>query len=53
VNDVSQEGIGFDSESNSLQLVLAKGGEVLESGLRSKLGCALWLLEQAVSFNRE
>jgi len=44
VNDVSQSGIGFDSDHNSLTLLTAEG-KGLESGLRSKLGCALWLLE--------
>lgn len=45
VNDVSQPGIGFDSDENSLTLLMADGGSI-ESGRMSKLGCALWLLEQ-------
>ncbi len=44
MNDVSQPGIGFDSEDNALTLVRA-GGEAVASGKRSKLACALWLLE--------
>jgi len=48
VNDVSQPGIGFDSDSNALRLISRDREEVLESGVMSKLGCALWLLEQVV-----
>jgi len=44
-NDVSQPGQGFDSDENALRLIFADG-RVEESGLRSKLGCALWLLER-------
>ncbi|HVT14187.1 MAG TPA: bifunctional phosphopantothenoylcysteine decarboxylase/phosphopantothenate--cysteine ligase CoaBC [Fimbriimonadaceae bacterium] len=44
VNDVSQAGIGFDSEDNALTLISANG-KVSESGRRSKLGCAIWLLQ--------
>ena len=44
-NDVSDPAIGFDADDNALRLVM-KGGEVRESGRRSKLGCARWLLEQ-------
>jgi len=47
VNDVSQPGIGFDAEQNALRLVTADGIE--ESGVRSKLGCALWLLERVAT----
>jgi phosphopantothenoylcysteine decarboxylase/phosphopantothenate--cysteine ligase len=43
-NDVSQRGIGFDSDENVLNLLKADGNQET-SGLRSKLGCALWLLE--------
>jgi len=42
-NDVSKEGIGFDSDENELTL-LTKIGGVQSSGRLSKLGCALWLL---------
>ncbi|MBI3721810.1 MAG: bifunctional phosphopantothenoylcysteine decarboxylase/phosphopantothenate--cysteine ligase CoaBC, partial [Fimbriimonas ginsengisoli] len=44
VNDVSAPGIGFDADENELTLVWADGGEE-RSGRRSKLACALWLLE--------
>ncbi len=46
-NDVSQPGIGFDSDQNELVLV-TRAGQTLESGRLSKLGCALWLLDQVV-----
>jgi phosphopantothenoylcysteine decarboxylase/phosphopantothenate--cysteine ligase len=45
VNDISQSEIGFESEENELTLVAASGSRQ-ESGRRSKLGCALWLLER-------
>jgi phosphopantothenoylcysteine decarboxylase / phosphopantothenate---cysteine ligase len=48
VNDVSAKGIGFDSRNNSLTLLRADGS-VSESGVRSKLACALWLLEELFS----
>lgn len=44
-NDVSRSDIGFDADQNELTLVRPHG-EPAKSGLRSKLGCALWLLEQ-------
>ncbi|MGV3616587.1 MAG: bifunctional phosphopantothenoylcysteine decarboxylase/phosphopantothenate--cysteine ligase CoaBC [Fimbriimonas sp.] len=44
-NDVSQAGQGFDADENVLRVVFADG-QVEDSGLRSKLGCALWLLER-------
>lgn len=44
-NDVSQAGIGFDSDENEISLVFADG-RVFSSGRRSKLACALWLLER-------
>lgn len=47
-NDVSNPEIGFQSDENELQLVLANG-TVLESGRRSKLQCALWLLTGLIS----
>lgn len=43
-NDVSQSGIGFDSNENELTLVM-KTGEVYSSGRQSKLSCAIWLFE--------
>ena len=46
-NDVSDASIGFDSDDNALRLVM-RDGEVRESGRRSKLACARWLLEQVV-----
>lgn len=48
VNDVSDSRIGFDSDQNSLRWVTSSG-EVRESGILSKLGCALWLLEQILA----
>jgi len=47
-NDVSKPGIGFDSEQNNLRLVTAEGPVVFESGVMSKLGCALWLLDKVI-----
>ena len=46
-NDVSDSSIGFDADDNALSLVF-RDGRVLESGRRSKLACARWLLEQVV-----
>lgn len=48
VNDVSRGDIGFDAEQNILRLVTVDGPVVFESGLMSKLGCALWLLDRVV-----
>jgi phosphopantothenoylcysteine decarboxylase/phosphopantothenate--cysteine ligase len=45
VNDVSRSDIGFDSHDNELTLV-SSDGSIQSSGKRSKLGCALWLMEQ-------
>ncbi len=45
VNDVSRGDIGFGSDLNELTLLTAEGTEA-SSGRTSKLGCALWLLEQ-------
>lgn len=47
VNDISQPGIGFDSDDNELTL-LFEDGRTAKSGVKSKLGCALWLLEQLI-----
>lgn len=44
-NDVSKAGIGFESDENELTLIRATG-DLLSSGRKSKLGCALWLLEE-------
>ena len=44
-NDVSDPSIGFDSDDNALRVVF-RDGSVRESGRRSKLACARWLLEQ-------
>jgi phosphopantothenoylcysteine decarboxylase/phosphopantothenate--cysteine ligase len=43
-NNISQSGIGFDSDQNELTLILRDGTQ-LSSGKLSKLQCALWLLE--------
>jgi len=43
-NNVKEEGVGFDSEDNSLTLILADG-DPQKSGKQSKLECALWLFE--------
>lgn len=51
VNDVSRSDIGFESDQNELTLLFADG-RTEHSGLRSKLSCALWLLEQAMSDGR-
>lgn len=45
VNDISRCDVGFESGENELTLLFADGRQV-ESGKRSKLNCALWLLEQ-------
>ncbi len=44
-NDVSDASIGFDADDNALSLVL-RDGAVVQSGRRSKLACARWLLEE-------
>lgn len=44
MNDVSRPGLGFGSDENELRLMTAEGDE--SSGVMSKLGCALWLLER-------
>jgi phosphopantothenoylcysteine decarboxylase / phosphopantothenate---cysteine ligase len=45
VNNVSAEGIGFDSQNNGL-ILIRSDGSMVESGVRSKLSCALWLLQE-------
>jgi phosphopantothenoylcysteine decarboxylase/phosphopantothenate--cysteine ligase len=44
-NDVSRSDIGFCTSVNELALITSDGRE-LSSGVQSKLGCALWLLEE-------
>jgi phosphopantothenoylcysteine decarboxylase/phosphopantothenate--cysteine ligase len=44
-NDIRRSDAGFDSDKNELTLV-RRDGEPISSGHQSKLGCALWLLEQ-------
>ncbi len=44
-NDISNQSIGFGSNSNQITLVFADG-RILDSGMRSKYRCARWLLEQ-------
>ncbi len=44
-NDISQHGIGFESENNELTLVSLDRAPI-SSGKRSKLECAIWLLEK-------
>jgi phosphopantothenoylcysteine decarboxylase / phosphopantothenate---cysteine ligase len=45
VNDISRGDIGFGSDFNEITLLFADGGKA-ESGRRTKLACAFWLLEQ-------
>ncbi len=47
VNDVSDPGIGFESDRNALTLLTAESEDA--SGMRTKLGCAMWLLERAAA----
>jgi phosphopantothenoylcysteine decarboxylase / phosphopantothenate---cysteine ligase len=44
LNDVSRGDVGFDADQNDLTL-LFRDGRVERSGKRSKLACALWMLE--------
>ncbi|MFM9872318.1 MAG: bifunctional phosphopantothenoylcysteine decarboxylase/phosphopantothenate--cysteine ligase CoaBC [Fimbriimonadaceae bacterium] len=44
LNDVSNPEIGFHSDENELTLILSSG-ESHKSGRKSKLACALWMLE--------
>lgn len=46
-NDISDPKIGFDSDSNELQLVFSTG-EVVRSGRSSKAQVARWLVQQLV-----
>jgi phosphopantothenoylcysteine decarboxylase/phosphopantothenate--cysteine ligase len=46
MNDISQVEIGFESDRNALALLWRDPSRpVAESGIRSKLACARWLLE--------
>ncbi len=47
MNDVSNEAIGFETDDNELTLIFATG-ETKQSGKKSKLACALWLLEEVL-----
>jgi len=54
-NDVSQAGIGFESDENELVLI-GREGSPERSGRLSKIGCAKWLLDrvaQALPGERE
>ncbi len=48
VNDISRKEIGFDADQNELMLIKADGSKET-SGMQSKLGCALWLLERILA----
>ena len=45
MNDIFGAGVGFDADDNALTLIFADGRKEL-SGVRTKLGCAAWLLER-------
>lgn len=47
-NDVSNSEIGFESERNQIKLIL-KDGTILDSGVRTKYQCAVWLLEEILN----
>lgn len=47
-NDVSRGDIGFGSDFNEITLVF-RDGRTIQSGRRSKLACARWLLEHVLS----
>lgn len=47
MNDVSRTDIGFESPDNELTLLMPDGTSA-SSGLRSKLGCARWLVESII-----
>ena len=51
VNDVSQPGIGFDSDNNEITLI-TQDWQSVSSGRQSKLACALWLLERVAQVRR-
>jgi phosphopantothenoylcysteine decarboxylase/phosphopantothenate--cysteine ligase len=45
-NNIGEPGLGFGSDRNALTVIL-RDGEAVQSGVRSKLECALWLFELA------
>ncbi|MCB0825910.1 MAG: bifunctional phosphopantothenoylcysteine decarboxylase/phosphopantothenate--cysteine ligase CoaBC [Armatimonadetes bacterium] len=45
VNDVSRPDAGFEVDTNELTLLLDNGSHV-KSGHQSKLGCAVWLIDE-------
>lgn len=47
-NDISNQSIGFGSNSNQIKLIFADG-RMVDSGICSKYRCAWWLLEQIES----
>nr|MCU0317693.1 phosphopantothenoylcysteine decarboxylase [Fimbriimonadaceae bacterium] len=47
MNDISRRDIGFETDENDLTLLFADQ-KVERSGKRSKLACALWLLNHVV-----
>jgi phosphopantothenoylcysteine decarboxylase/phosphopantothenate--cysteine ligase len=47
-NDISRADIGFETDENELWLV-TREREPESSGVRSKLGCAMWLLERVAA----
>ena len=48
MNDISRKDVGFESGDNELTLI-DSSGDMVRSGKRTKLACALWLLEQLAS----
>lgn len=50
VNDISNKEIGFESDENELTF-LSHDGNGVSSGRRSKLGCALWLMERVAELH--
>jgi phosphopantothenoylcysteine decarboxylase/phosphopantothenate--cysteine ligase len=49
-NDISRSEIGFESDQNEIDLIFADG-TVLESGMKSKLACAVWIWEELLKKN--
>ena len=45
VNDVSRSDAGFEVDTNELTLLLDDGSQI-HSGIRSKIGCAIWLIDE-------
>lgn len=48
-NDITAPGAGFQSDTNSVTLILSSG-TVKDSGLLSKVGVADWLLDETVDY---